>query len=236
MKQTHSSVLMMRNPGSSSRRSSDTVTRASSSKGHPDRSHALSVADLLQEWNFWQDTFPPRARIGEPHSECSDVSSELKEVALIDLGLLGNHRTILDRDCQHAQLSKDMAETRRSSFSISLHEYDDRHITKADLPFATIGVFHIHPSISHGAAREDLQNEIMPLVTLYRCDAITGDANKSANTYSKLQHVFNPANGLVNILMRAYQRLWNETFHGMDFVHPKIHCPSSPVHEVWIRR
>ena len=51
----------------------------------------------------------------------------------------------------------------------------------------------------------------MPLVTLYRCDAITGDANKSANTYSKLQHVFNPANGLVNILVKAYQRLWNET-------------------------
>ena len=93
----------------------------------------------------------------------------------------------------------------------SLHEYDDRHITRADLPFATIGVFHTHPSISHGAAREDLQNEIMPLVTLYRCGAITGDANKSANTYSKLQHVFNPANGLVNILMREYQRLWNET-------------------------
>ena len=91
----------------------------------------------------------------------------------------------------------------------SLHEYDDRHITRADLPFATIGVFHIHPPISHGAAREDLQNEVMPLVTLYRCDAIAGDANKSANTYSKLQHVFNPANGLVNILMRAYQRLWN---------------------------
>ena len=51
----------------------------------------------------------------------------------------------------------------------------------------------------------------MPLVTLYRCDAITGDANKSANTYSKLQHVYNPTSGLVNILMRAYQRLWNAT-------------------------
>ena len=45
-----------------------------------------------------------------------------------DLGLLGNHRNIhalliprstLDRDCQHAPLSKDMAETRRSSFSTS---------------------------------------------------------------------------------------------------------------------
>ena len=69
-------------------------------------------------------------------------------------------------------------------------EYDDRHITRADLPSATIGVFHIHPSLSHGAAKEDLQNEIMPLVTLYRCDAITGDVNKSANTYSKLQHVY----------------------------------------------
>ena len=51
----------------------------------------------------------------------------------------------------------------------------------------------------------------MPLVTLYQCDAITGYANKSANTYSRLQHVFNPANGLMNILMKAYQRLWNET-------------------------
>ena len=93
----------------------------------------------------------------------------------------------------------------------SYYEYDDRHITRADLPFATIGVFHIHPSLSHGAAKEDLQNEIMPLVTLYRCDAITGDANKSANTYSKLQHVYNPTNSLVNILMRAYQRLRNAT-------------------------
>ena len=86
-----------------------------------------------------------------------------------------------------------------------------RHITRAELPFATIGVFHIHPSLSHGAAKEDLQNEIMPLVTLYRCDAITGDANKSANTYSKLQHVYNPTNGLVNILTRAYKELWNAT-------------------------
>ena len=93
----------------------------------------------------------------------------------------------------------------------SLLEFGSRHVTRADLPFATIGVFHIHPSISHGAAREDFQNEVLPLVALYQCDAITGDANKSAKTYSRLQHVFNPANGLMNILMKAYQRLWNET-------------------------
>ena len=88
----------------------------------------------------------------------------------------------------------------------SLHEFDSRHATRADLPFATIGVFHSHPSLSHGAARDDFQNETMPLVTLYQCAAITGDANKSANTYSKLQNLYNPANGLMNILMKAYQK------------------------------
>ena len=94
----------------------------------------------------------------------------------------------------------------------SLLEFDSRRVTRADLPFATSGVFHIHPSISHGAAREDFQNEIMPPVTLYQCDAITGDANKSANTYSKLQHVYNPANGLMSPpTVSAYQKLWNKT-------------------------
>ena len=125
----------------------------------------------------------------------------------------------------------------------SLLEFDSRHVTRADLPFATVGVVHIHPSISHGAARGDFQNEIMPLVALCQCDAITGDANKPANTYLKLQHVFNPANGLMTILMKAYQRLWNETenlplvdrMENGDFLHPEIHRPSSPIHEDWIR-
>ena len=68
----------------SSRRSSDSGTRASlSSNGHPDQLHALSAADLPQEWNYWQDTFPQRVRIGEPHSGCSDVSSEPRKIALI---------------------------------------------------------------------------------------------------------------------------------------------------------
>ena len=111
----------------------------------------------------------------------------------------------------HIEQSEEFRGMIPKSTDKSLLKFDDRHVTRADLPFATIGVFHIHPSISHGAARDDFQKEIMPLVTLYRCDAITGDANKSANTYSKLQQVFNPANGLMNILMKAYQRLWNET-------------------------
>ena len=118
----------------------------------------------------------------------------------------------------------------------SYYEYNDRHI----IPFATIGVFHIHPSLSHGAAKEDLQNEIMPLVTLYRCDAITGDANKSANTYSKLQHVYNPTNPHESISETVEcdeefaTRGQNGVYSG-DFVHPEIHCPSSPVHEMRIR-
>ena len=52
------------------------------------------------------------------------------------------------------------------SSSVPLLEFDSRHVTRADLPDATIGVFHIHPSISHGEGREDFQAEIMPLVTL----------------------------------------------------------------------
>ena len=45
--------------------------------------------------------------------------------------------------------------------------------------------------MTHGAAREDFQNGIMPLVTTYQCDAITGDANKLANTCSRLKWVYN---------------------------------------------
>ena len=72
------------NPGNSSRRSSGLGTRASlSSNGHPDQSHALYAADLPQEWNYWHGTFPQRVRTGEPHSGCSDVSSEPRKIALI---------------------------------------------------------------------------------------------------------------------------------------------------------
>ena len=81
----------------------------------------------------------------------------------------------------HSEQSEEFRGRIPKSSDKSQSEFDDRRITRADLPFATIGVFHIHPSISHGAAREDLQNEIMPLVTLCQCDGITGDANKAAN-------------------------------------------------------
>ena len=85
-------------------------------------------------------------------------------------------------------------------------DYDSRRILGAGLPHATVGE---HPNITRGAEREDFQNGIMPLVTTYQCDAITGDANKSANTYSRLQWVYNPEYGLINYIMQNYQDTGN---------------------------
>ena len=51
----------------------------------------------------------------------------------------------------------------------SLLEFDSRHVTRADLPFATIGVFHIHPSISRtgrSSERNHATRDIVPM----RCD------------------------------------------------------------------
>ena len=92
----------------------------------------LNEADAFF-WNYWQDIFSPGVRIGEPHSECSDVSSAPRKVTLIlntkfrprtawqlrDHSCSLNPRSTLDRDCQHAPLCKDTAETKRLSFSIS---------------------------------------------------------------------------------------------------------------------
>ena len=50
----------------------------------------------------------------------------------------------------------------------------------------------------------------MPLVTECQCDATTGDANKSANTYSKLEDVYTPDQGLINHIIQKYQKTWNE--------------------------
>ena len=109
------------------------------------------------------------------------------------------------------------------------------------LPYATIEVFRIHPNTTHGAAREDFQNGIMPLVTMYQCDAITGDASKSANTYSRLQWVYNPAFGLLSHIMQTYQGTWNTT-RGMPIeermeygcvLHGEGDRASPSLHEDW---
>ena len=74
-----------------------------------------------------------RVRVGEPHSGCSDVSSEPRKIALIlnttfrprtawqlrDHPCLLNPRSTLDRDCHHAPLSNDTDVTKRLSFSTS---------------------------------------------------------------------------------------------------------------------
>ena len=51
----------------------------------------------------------------------------------------------------------------------------------------------------------------MPLVTTYQCDATTGDANKFADTYSRLQLVFNPEYGLISRIVQTCQDMWNTT-------------------------
>ena len=82
--------------------------------------------------------------------------------------------------------------------------YDTRHVTRAGLPFATVGVFHAHPNMSHGAIRADFQEGIMPLVAEYQADIISGDANRSANTFSGNQKVM-PDNSLMHNLMQTFK-------------------------------
>ena len=126
------------------------------------------------------------------------------------------------------------------------YDYDSRHILRAGLPYATIGVFHVHPSITHGAARDGFQNGIMPLVTTvttHQCDAITGDANKSANTYSRLQSVYNSESRLINHIMQKYQATWNGTMEmpvedRLDYcylLYNEGHCSTPLIHEDRLR-
>ena len=164
----HSSVLKRKNPENSSRRSSDSGTRPSlSSNGHPDQLHALSAAGLPQEWNYWQDTFPPRVSIGEPHSGCSDVSSETRKISLIlntyptsdclattgpsmfteskkyigpRLPAYGRNKEIV---VLHIEQSDECHGMLPKSSNNSLLEFDSRHATRADLPF---GATFIPPS------------------------------------------------------------------------------------------
>ena len=96
-------------------------------------------------------------------------------------------------------------------------EFDHRHVTRADLPFATVGVFHIHPNVAHGGAMKDMKEGILPFVTEYQCDILTGDANKSANTFSRYQQVYDPESGLMNYLMKNYQKMWNEAAQKSEY-------------------
>ena len=92
-----------------------------------------------------------------------------------------NHEIIVIRIEHQNELRGDFPK----SEDVPRQNYDTRHVTRADIPFATVGVFHIHPSITHGAARTDIQEHISPFIAEYQCDVLTGDANKFANTYSK---------------------------------------------------
>ena len=67
----------------------------------------------------------------------------------------------------HIEQNNEIRGTLPKSTQNPVLSYDARHVTRADLPFATIAVFHIHPNVSHGAAKDDVQKGIMPLVSEY---------------------------------------------------------------------
>ena len=159
MRQIRSTTRMMKRPSTSLSCSSNADTRASfSSYGHPSPSRALSEVVGTPESNYWHVTFQPRANVGVLHSACSGASSDSRKVALIRTTTLPHptawhppehpctttRRSTLDRDCHRAQPFNGVARTVRLSSSTR---------ARADLPFATIGVFHTHPNISHGAAK-----------------------------------------------------------------------------------
>ena len=93
---------------------------------------STSIACLVEvgntpESNCWRVTFQRRANSGVQHSECSDVLSGSKTVAMVRTMILqhptvwhppehpcsSTRRSILDRDCRHAPPYNGMARTGR---------------------------------------------------------------------------------------------------------------------------
>ena len=62
----------------------------------------------------------------------------------------------------HTEFNNEMRGAFPKSTDTPTTYFDSRHVTRADLPFTTIGVFHVHPNITHGAAREDFQSGSCP--------------------------------------------------------------------------
>ena len=88
---------------------------------------------------------------------------------------------------------------------------DHRHVARAGLPFATIGVFHVHPSLSHRSVEKDFQEHILLLTKEFQRDAIAGDGNQSVNSLSKYQQVYRPDNGPLYHAIKLFQQTWNDT-------------------------
>ena len=125
--------------------------------------------------NCWHVTFQQRANPGVLRLECSDVSSGSKTFAMIRTMILQRptvwhppeqtRRSFLDRDCRHAPPYNGTARLSSSTLSRTMRLVEHFQnplrtlfspttpaMSRADLPFVIIGVFHIDPAISHGAA------------------------------------------------------------------------------------
>ena len=94
-------------------------------------------------------------------------------------------------------------------------EVDERHVHRAGFPDVTVGVFHIYPlhEGQMGAVEEERNLHVLPLVRECRCDPLTGDGDKSANTQTKNQQAYRPDLGLRTAIARLLERLPQ---HGQD--------------------
>ena len=236
-------IRKMRNCRTSSSCSSSSVTRASfSNPGQQDQSHALSELEHKPESSYWHDTFPPKANTGVRHSECSAAILESRRIALIPTSTFphptattgpdmfvdqqkyigrrlpprtevqgcGKHKEIV---VIHTEFNNEMRGLRKSTETPSI-SFDSRHVTRADLPFATIGVFHVHPNIT----RNPESCPSSPSTNAMRLQVMRTSPPIPTASFN----VYNPDQGLINYIIQKYQKTcFNRT--------------SSPLHEDWIR-
>ena len=147
--------------------------------------------------------FRQESVLGNHIRACSDVSSEPGKIALI-LNTTFPPRTVW--------------QLREHPCLLSPRSTSDQDCQQAPSSKDTDGTKSLSFSTSSRVMGIVVCSQNHPTIHSSSLTAAT-----SANTYSRLQHVFNPANGLMNILMKAYQSLWNESMPW------RPHAPSNPL-------
>ena len=111
-------------------------------RGGPSARVELLARHISTKSQNWGTTFGMFRCFFGTEGSCTDPAKFRPRIAWQpqDHPCLLNPRNTLDRDCQHAPLSK--------ASNKSLHEYDDRHITRARLQSGQRSREHPHESIS----------------------------------------------------------------------------------------
>ena len=195
MKQTHSSVLKMRNPRTSSIRSSglDTKPIACFLRGGPSARVELLAQHISTKSQNWGTTFGMFRCFFRTENHCTDAeydiptydclattgtsmfreSKEYIGPRLPPRTTVQGHGRNKEIVVIHIEQSDEFRGVFPKSSNNSLLEFDSRHVTRADLPYATIGVFHIHPSINQpwsSTGRFSKQNHAARDIVSMRCD------------------------------------------------------------------